>query len=108
LKRQRAAGKPQRAIILKARQVGFSTIAQVVAIIRCSQTENHLALTVAQERKTVAALFAIGERTYLNLPLQIRPPAPRSAVDAGDVLPDVRAAVAAAARGGGDGHQLEL
>jgi hypothetical protein len=78
LKRQRAAGKPQRAIILKARQVGFSTIAQVVAIIRCSQTENHLALTVAQERKTVAALFAIGERTYLNLPLQIRPPAPRS------------------------------
>jgi hypothetical protein len=77
LMRQRANGRPQRAIILKARQVGFSTIAQVVAIIRTSQTPNHLALTVAQERKTVAALFKIGSTVEMHLPSQIRPPAPR-------------------------------
>lgn len=78
LRRQREAGRPQRAIILKARQVGFSTVAQVVAIERCSQTPNHLALTVAQLRPTVAALFGIGETVWSNLPAQIKPPAPQA------------------------------
>ena len=74
LMRQRAAGKPQRAIILKARQVGFSTIAQVVGIIRATQMPNHLALTVAQDRKTVAGLFKIGDRAYSHLPGALQPP----------------------------------
>lgn len=78
LKRQREAGQPQRAIMLKSRQVGMSTVAQVLGSSRAAQTPNHLALTVAQDRKTVAALFSIGERCWANMPAQIRPPAARA------------------------------
>lgn len=77
LMRQREAGRPQRAIILKARQVGFSTLAQALGIMRATQTENHVALTIAQERDTTSALFDIGRFVWANLPGQIKPPAAR-------------------------------
>jgi hypothetical protein len=75
LVRQREAGQPQRAIILKARQIGMSTLSQGLGIQRTTQTPNHLAVTVGQNRETTAALFNIGRFMWANLPEQIRPPA---------------------------------
>jgi hypothetical protein len=72
---QREAGQPQRAIALKARQVGISTESQGIGIGRATQMENHVAMTVAQDRNTTAALFNIGRFMWANLPAQIRPPA---------------------------------
>jgi hypothetical protein len=75
LMRQREAGQPQRAIILKARQIGMSTLSQGLGIQRATQMPNHLAVTVGQNRETTAALFNIGRFMWANLPEQIRPPA---------------------------------
>lgn len=72
---QRDAGEPMRAQLLKSRQVGMSTLAQVVGIIRTSQTPNHVAITVAQDRDTVSSLFDKGFFAYSHLPAQIKPPA---------------------------------
>ncbi len=65
---QRAAGKPMRAIILKARKLGFSTLAQGLLIQRATQRAHHNALTVAQDNSTAQELFRIGETMYSQLP----------------------------------------
>jgi hypothetical protein len=70
---QRAAGEPQRAVILKARQIGMSTDAQGLLIQRATQRQYHFAMVVAQDRLTAAALFDIGRFMWANLPAQIRP-----------------------------------
>jgi hypothetical protein len=71
LEAQRAAGMPQRAIILKSRQVGFSTKAQGKMIHKCTLRAHRRGLVVAQDRPTGAKLWAIGERMYVNLPSDI-------------------------------------
>jgi len=71
---QREAGRPQRAIILKARQVGFSTLAQGLMIQRATQTQNHSALIVAQDTKTAGAIFRMGRRMWRHLPADVKPP----------------------------------
>jgi hypothetical protein len=48
LEKQRAAGQPMRAIILKARKLGFSTWVQAKAMQRVTQLEAQYALTVAR------------------------------------------------------------
>jgi hypothetical protein len=70
---QRDAGLPQRAVILKARQIGMSTDAQGLVIQRATQRQYHFAMVVAQDRLTAAALFDIGRFMWANLPAQIRP-----------------------------------
>jgi hypothetical protein len=70
---QRAAGQPQRAVILKARQVGFSTQAQGLIIQRATQTANHLAMVVALDGDTTSQVFGIGRFMWANLPSQIQP-----------------------------------
>lgn len=72
--RQRDAGLPQRAVALKARQVGVSTQTQGIAIQRVCQRPNHKALIVAQDNRTAGSLFDIGNRMWANLPREIRPP----------------------------------
>lgn len=76
---QRAAGQAQRAIALKARQVGISTACQSMLCQRSTQEENHLALDLAQDRKTAGKLFKMGEFAWANLPHEIKPPAARKA-----------------------------
>ena len=71
---QRDAGLPQRAVILKSRQVGFSTLAQGLMIQRATQTANHHALIVAQDTKTVGSIFRMGRRMWRNLPADVKPP----------------------------------
>ena len=68
LEEQRLAGKPQRAIVLKARQVGISTWTQAKLIHRCTQRSRYNAVVVAHDRETGAKLYRMGETIYANLP----------------------------------------
>jgi len=65
---QRLQGKPMRAIVLKARQLGFSTWTQGKVMQRISQRPHHDALVVAHDMKTAGKLFGIGEMMHANLP----------------------------------------
>lgn len=73
LEEQRLAGKPQRAIALKARQVGVSTWVQGKFIHRATRRANFDVTTLAHDLKTGNKLFRMGERMYENLPVEIRP-----------------------------------
>lgn len=68
LERQRLAGEPQRAIILKARKIGYSTAAQALLIHRATQRQYHRSLVVGHKKDTAGELFDIGKRMYDNLP----------------------------------------
>lgn len=68
LEEQRQAGKPQRAIVLKARQVGISTYAQGKLIQRTTLNANHSAIVVAHDLDTGGKLYKMGEKMYGKLP----------------------------------------
>lgn len=68
LERQRSEGKPIRVIVLKARQIGFSTFVQAKMIQRCTTRENHQALVVAHNKDTAKKLFAMAQKMYVSLP----------------------------------------
>lgn len=68
LEAQRAEGKPMRAIALKARQIGISTMTQAKLVHRCTLRERYDALTVAHDRETGAKLYRMAETMYANLP----------------------------------------
>lgn len=65
---QREAGKPMRVVVLKARQVGISTMSQGLLIQRCTLYNNHSALVVAHDLETGGKLYDIGHRMYNHLP----------------------------------------
>lgn len=73
LEEQRAAGKPMRAIVLKARQVGISTYVQARVIQRTTQRENTRTIVVAHDVETGSKLFDMGRLMYEELPDDIRP-----------------------------------
>jgi hypothetical protein len=68
LERQRAAGQPMRALILKARKLGFSTWVQAKLLQRVSQLPSQFALVVAQDRKTAGVLMDMARLMYHHLP----------------------------------------
>lgn len=70
---QRAAGQPMRAIILKARKVGFSTQTQGMLVQRATQIPVHYALVVAQDTRTAGEIFSIGRRMWEGLPADVKP-----------------------------------
>ena len=79
LEAQHAAGQPMRAIVCKARKLGFSSWVQIKMLQRVTQNANHRALTVAHDGKTAAELFDIGSTAYDHLPTDpelayLRPP----------------------------------
>lgn len=71
---QRAAGKPMRALALKARQVGISTFSQAKLIQRTTLFGNQNAVVVAHDTKTGNLLYRIGQTMYANLPSEVQPP----------------------------------
>lgn len=77
LEQQREQGKPMRAIVLKARKLGFSTWTQAKLIQRVTQHQNQKALVIAQDNDTASELFEIGRGIWANLPadedLNIKP-----------------------------------
>jgi hypothetical protein len=78
LEEQRQAGRPMRAIVLKARKLGFSTWVQAKMMQRATLTANHKALVAAHDSKTSGELFEIARVMYGHLPddevLRLKPP----------------------------------
>lgn len=70
---QRAAGEPMRAIVLKARKVGFSTLTQALLVQRATQIAHHHAKVVAQDNTTAGDIYLIGRFMWANLPDEIKP-----------------------------------
>ena len=77
---QRDRGVPMRAVILKARKLGCSTMAQGLMVQRATLRPNHSAITIAHNSDTAGAILRMAELMYSNLPeidddeLVIKPP----------------------------------
>jgi hypothetical protein len=70
LEKQRAAGQPQRAIILKARKLGFSTWVQAKFMQGVTQLPFQYALTVAHRRDAARVLFDMAKLIFKRLPTE--------------------------------------
>jgi len=68
LEEQRAKGLPMRAIVLKARKLGFSTWVAAKFMQRVSQLPDQLAIVCAQDTDTAHEIFSIALRMYSHLP----------------------------------------
>ncbi|MDR6883032.1 DNA packaging protein [Bacillus sp. 3255] len=68
-----AAGKPARFIILKARQLGFSTVTEAIIYYLSSLQEAKNAFIVAQDAKASGNLFDMFKTYYDNVPLLYKP-----------------------------------
>lgn len=73
LERQRKAKKPMRVIILKARQLGFSTLAEALIFQRTATKKNVNSLIVAHREDSTANLFKMSKLFFERLPEDIRP-----------------------------------
>ncbi len=67
------AGKPVRAIVLKARQEGFSTLTEGILFWACATQENTDALVIAHKEDATANLFRMTKLYYDTLPAAIKP-----------------------------------
>lgn len=72
-KRQQDAGKPVRLIILKARQLGFSTLTEGLIFHACATRKNVNALVVAHREDATANLFRMSKLFYDELPAPVKP-----------------------------------
>lgn len=73
IKAQADAGKPARIIILKARQMGFSTLTEGIFFWKCATGKNRTAMIVAHTDDATSSVFRMS-RTFLeNLPKALRP-----------------------------------
>jgi hypothetical protein len=68
-----AAGKPVRMIILKARQLGFSTVTEALIYFLTSLQEAKNAFIVAQDTKASGNLFDMFKTYYENVPTLYKP-----------------------------------
>ena len=72
-KKQQDAGKPVRLIILKARQLGFSTLTEGLIFHACATRRNVNALIVAHREDATANLFRMSKLFYDELPAPVKP-----------------------------------
>jgi len=72
-RRQQEQGKPVRIIILKARQLGFSTLTEGLIFHACATRKNTNALIVTHREDATANLFRMSKLFYDELPEPIRP-----------------------------------
>lgn len=72
-KRQQDSGKPVRLIILKARQLGFSTLTEGLIFHACATRKNVNALIVAHREDATANLFRMSKLFYDELPAPVKP-----------------------------------
>lgn len=68
LKVQRDRGEPMRAIVLKARKIGFSTMTQGLIFQRVTMNANHNARTIAHRTDASEVLMGMAEMMYAQLP----------------------------------------
>lgn len=66
--RERAAGRPPRIVILKARQLGFSTFAEMEVFRQCDLNPYQQALIAAHKAESAEYLFNMIDRAYENMP----------------------------------------
>ncbi|MBR6839142.1 MAG: hypothetical protein IKM82_00965 [Oscillospiraceae bacterium] len=72
-RKQQEAGKPVRIIILKARQLGFSTLTEALIFHACATRQNCNALIVAHREDATDNLFRMSRLYYDELPEQLKP-----------------------------------
>lgn len=68
-----AKGKPVRVVILKARQLGFSTVTEGLFFADTATHANAVTLIMAHEETATVNLFNMNKLFYDELPPQIRP-----------------------------------
>lgn len=73
IERQQAAGKPVRIIILKARQMGFSTLTEALIFYTTASHFSTASLIVAHTDEATNNLFRMSRRFYDELPPILRP-----------------------------------
>lgn len=73
VKRQWNAGKPVRIIILKARQMGFSTLTGAIIFWMAATACNVRCMIVAHKEEATNNLFQMYKRFYENLPDRLKP-----------------------------------
>lgn len=73
VKRRQDAGKPVRVIILKARQMGFSTMVEALLFHQAATHFHTECMIVANSEEATANLFRMSRRFYDELPEQIKP-----------------------------------
>lgn len=78
LRRQSEAGRPMRVIVLKARQLGFSTLAEALIFARTATMPNVNSLIVAHREDSSANLFKMSKLFYERMPETLRPMAKNS------------------------------
>ena len=72
-RRQQEAGKPVRLIILKARQLGFSTLTEALIFHGCATRPGVNALIVAHREDATANLFRMSKLFLDELPAPVKP-----------------------------------
>lgn len=73
LEAQDAEGRPMRVIILKARQMGFSTMTEAFIFHEAATRRNVNGLVVAHQDDSTKRLFEMTRRYYENLPDPLKP-----------------------------------
>lgn len=73
IKREAAAGKPIRIIILKARQMGFSTLTEALIFHRTATKHNVNSLIIAHKDEAATNLFNMSKLFYSMLPEKMKP-----------------------------------
>lgn len=70
---RRRAGKAARVIILKARQMGFSTLSEAVIFWATATRRNTDSMIIAHKDEATANLFRMSRLFYENLPQELQP-----------------------------------
>lgn len=78
LAKQYLEDKPQRAVVLKARQMGFSTLTEAMIFKRTATKFNVKSGIIAHEVSATNNLFNMSKRYYDNLPSELKPSILRS------------------------------
>lgn len=73
IKKQRQEGKPVRVIILKARQIGFSTLTEAIIFKETATKFNINSGIIAHKEEATTNLFNMSKRMYDNLPTVMQP-----------------------------------
>lgn len=73
VKRLYKENKPIRIIILKARQMGFSTVTEAIIFKNVVTTHHYNAAIVAHKEDSTSNLFSMSKRMYECLPDQLKP-----------------------------------
>lgn len=73
IKEQKQQGKPVRIIILKARQMGFSTVTESILFKETATKFNINTGIVAHKEEATTNLFNMSKRIYDNLPIEMKP-----------------------------------